>query len=129
MHFGGTTAEIVGAHTVTADPMFTNPTTNLTTADFSLKKGSPAIAKGVDLTNLLLPYNWPKYSGAAPDIGALAYQNAAVMLRGTSAQAPPTFRARGYFVKSRVLIKTKQGNFNIRGERVKGGRSEVMGHG
>jgi hypothetical protein len=63
------------------------------------------------------------------DIGALAYQGAAIMLRGHSAQAPPTFRARGYFVKSRVLIKTKQGNFNIRGERVKGGRSEVMGHG
>jgi hypothetical protein len=77
----------------------------LATADFSLKKGSPAIAAGVGLTAILPPYNWPKYAGPAPDIGALAYQGAAAMLRGPSAQVAPTFPARGFFVKNQVLVR------------------------
>ena len=100
---------------------------NLANANFSLKKGSPAIAKGVDLTNFLLPYNWPKYTGSAPDIGAVPYQPLSIK-QEASVRIVPSFAMRGFVGKNQVLIKTKQGNFSIRGERVKGGRSEVMGN-
>jgi hypothetical protein len=69
----------------------------------------------VDLTNLLLPYNWPKYSGSAPDIGAVPYQALSIK-QEPSVRIVPSFTIRGFVGKNQVLIKTKQGVFNVRGE-------------
>jgi hypothetical protein len=38
--------------------------------------------------------------------------------REPSVRIIPSFTVRGFVGKNQVLIKTKQGNFNVRGERI-----------
>jgi hypothetical protein len=119
LHFGGTgPAEIVGPHTIVSDPLFTNPSTNMATADFSLKKGSPAIAKGLDLTTILLAYNWPKPANGAPDIGAVMYVGTTSIKRKITAQITPYSIPRSFIGSNQVLIRAKSGFINVQGKNV-----------
>jgi hypothetical protein len=118
LHFVGSGAEITGVHTITADPLFVNPSMDLSVANFRLKQNSPAIAKGLDVATILPGYAWPKFSGAAPDIGAVAYQNASIKSKALTTVFAPSLPIRGIIGRNQVLIKTKQGVFTMKGERL-----------
>jgi hypothetical protein len=118
LHFSGTKADLVGTHIITADPFFVNPSTDITVANFNLKQGSPALASGMNVTTILSSYSWPKLAAAsAPNIGAILNPGAAIKTKPTALIAP-SFKLGSFIGRNQILIKTKQGYFNVKGEAI-----------
>ncbi len=70
LHFGGTGAEITGAHVINEDPVFLKPANDLQEADFGLSTKSPALSRGVKISSVLDQKAFEE-STDNPDIGAV----------------------------------------------------------
>jgi hypothetical protein len=125
------TAQIVGMHSTTADPLFVNPSTDIAQADFNLKIGSPGLAAGLDIAAVLSGYPWPEAIGVVPNMGAFVDEggpvNQAVSIKSKSiALIAPSFKPSRYIGKNQIVFKTNQGYFNAKGEAV---AEKMMAHG
>ncbi|MFF0023049.1 right-handed parallel beta-helix repeat-containing protein [Streptomyces sp. NPDC005496] len=77
LYFNGKRPEVQGPHDIVADPEFENASTDPASADFRLKKGSPAVGSGTAFPQAATDFAGVQRSSAKPDRGALALAGSA----------------------------------------------------
>jgi parallel beta-helix repeat protein len=103
IHYGGTTASLIGLHTIYGDPELVAPSLT-STADFHLQQGSPAIDNGT--SNLAPSVDFSYYKrpiGLGYDMGAYEWGNIPV-LSTVSSQASQNAVSVFYQKSSEIIV-------------------------
>lgn len=117
LYYGGNGADITGNSTITANPLFVNPTIDPKTADFSLKATSPAIGKGIQVTTAFPLYKWTDSQSSQNQIGACPYLlTSSKMKSGSVTKIIKNQNSKIY--KNQIILKNKSEKITLSGKRL-----------